>query len=128
MPPRFLDVDGNPIGGDALGEEAELQEVIRNSNFTLLCEVNANPPPQITWFKDEQVRARGVLDDCCIFACVLYTYRCLLTRYRCARVPTFLLHPHVTSRVLCCVRQRVYRSYATTNWSVGSALVRAACQ
>jgi len=50
-----VDENGNPIGAEAVEKDTETQEVIRNDNFTLLCGVYANPPPQITWYKNEQV-------------------------------------------------------------------------
>ena len=62
MPPRFVDENGRPIDGAAV-EEEETKEVIRNNNFTLLCEVNANPPPTVTWYKNNQVRFQHFLSS-----------------------------------------------------------------
>ena len=54
VPPRFVDENGRLIEGAPVNEK-DMKEVVRNDNFTLQCEVNANPQPQISWYKNNQV-------------------------------------------------------------------------
>ena len=59
VPPRFMDEDGELIIDEPFDKKPEQLEILVNRTTRLLCEVTANPPPKITWYKnDEEVKVR----------------------------------------------------------------------
>ena len=50
VPPRFGEGDEDEL--NELGHESLNSEVILNETVHLKCPASANPPPQITWYKD----------------------------------------------------------------------------
>ena len=61
VPPRFGDGDEKEL--NELTDESLNSEVILNSTVHLKCPASANPPPQITWYKDGEEMHFDDYDD-----------------------------------------------------------------
>ena len=61
MPPRFGDGDEKEL--NEMEHESLNSEVILNETVHLKCPASANPPPQITWYKDGEEMHYDDYDD-----------------------------------------------------------------